>query len=318
MTVRTGILQRIRDERGAVAVIVALLMVALLGAAAFAVDVGAMDSERAQLQNAADAAALGVAQACSKGNCGNMTATAQHLANLNSNDGSSNVVVSNPTTTSVHVIVTTRDAATGAGYLSLSFAPVLGIKTKQVEADATASWGVPNTGPDALGLTFAPCVFNLNGPVQVITIQGGASSCSSTSPSGRTLPGNFGWLSDSSGTCTPNIWLGDIALGRWGGVSISADCEKALIAAEGQTVLLPVYSDEVLGLAYVIQGWAAFRVLGWNFPSATSYANTTYPGATCTGSCKGLIGQFVSFVSLDNRFSMGGGPSFGASIITLN
>jgi hypothetical protein len=308
-------LRRIRDERGAVAVIVALLMVALLGAAAFAVDVGAMYSERAQLQNAADAAALGVAQACAKGACGNMTSTAQTLANLNSNDGSSNVTVSNPTATSVHVTASTRDAKTGAGYLALSFAPVLGIKTKQVAAEATAAWGSPSSGPDVLALAFAPCVFQLNGAIQVITIQGSGSNCSSTSPSGSILPGNFGWLTDPSGTCSANVSAGGSALEGSTGVSISNDCEKALDAVEGQTVLLPVYSDIVNG-AYVIQGWAAFRVLGWNFPSATDYNSRTYPGATCTGSCKGLIGQFVSFVSLDDRFSTGG-PNLGVSIVTL-
>jgi hypothetical protein len=314
-------LQKIRDERGAVAVMVALLMVALLGAAAVAVDVGAMYSEQSQLQNAADAAALGVAQACSKGNCGNMTATAQNLADLNSNDGSAYVTVSNPTATSVHVIVTTGSSATGAGDLALSFAPVLGIKTKQIAADATASWGSPDSGPDALGLTFAPCVFNLSGAVQVITLQGSTSTCSSTSSTGHTLPGNFGWLADPSGNCTPKIWVGDVALARWGGVSISNDCAAALSAAAGQTVLLPVYSDEIFGLAYVIQGWVAFKLLGWNFPgsgtnSVNSHDNTTMPGATCTGSCKGLIGQFVSYASLDDRFTTGG-PNLGTSIVTL-
>jgi hypothetical protein len=314
-------LQRIRDEHGAVAVIVALLMVALLGAAAFAVDVGAMYSERAQLQNAADAAALGAAQACAKGNCGTMTATAQTLANLNSNDGSSNVTVSSPTATSVKVTTSTRDAKTGAGYLALSFAPVLGIKTKQVAASATAAWGSPSAGPDVLALAFAPCVFKLNGAIQVIQIQGnGGSSCSSTSPSGQVMPGSFGWLADPYGTCSANVAAGGTVLEGSTGVSISNDCDAALNNLyKNQTVLLPVYSDITntgSGPAYVIQGWAAFRILGWNFPSGNPYNNNTYPGATCTGSCKGLIGQFVSFVSLDDRFSTGG-PNLGVSVVTL-
>ena len=51
-------MQRLRDERGAVAVMVALLMVPLIGFAAIAIDVAAMWSERQQLQNGADAGAL--------------------------------------------------------------------------------------------------------------------------------------------------------------------------------------------------------------------------------------------------------------------
>ena len=45
-------MQRLKDERGAVAVMVALLMVPLIGFAAIAIDVAAMWAERQQLQTA--------------------------------------------------------------------------------------------------------------------------------------------------------------------------------------------------------------------------------------------------------------------------
>jgi hypothetical protein len=51
-----------RDERGAVLIITAILMVVLLGIAAFAVDLGYAYESRRQVQNSADAAALGAAQ----------------------------------------------------------------------------------------------------------------------------------------------------------------------------------------------------------------------------------------------------------------
>ena len=54
-----------------------LLLVPMLGFAAIAVDIGALYAERARLQVAADAAAIAVAQDCSRGNCGDMLATAQ-------------------------------------------------------------------------------------------------------------------------------------------------------------------------------------------------------------------------------------------------
>ncbi len=50
-----------RDESGAIAVVVAIMAVALMGMSAFVVDLGAAYSNKRQLQTAADAAALGAA-----------------------------------------------------------------------------------------------------------------------------------------------------------------------------------------------------------------------------------------------------------------
>ena len=60
-----------RDERGAVAVLVAILLGGgvLLGMGALVVDVGQLYQERAELQNGADAAAVGVAKSCALGAC---------------------------------------------------------------------------------------------------------------------------------------------------------------------------------------------------------------------------------------------------------
>jgi hypothetical protein len=60
-----------RDERGVVAVIVAILLGAgvLTGMLALVIDVGQIYQERAELQNGADAAALGVAKSCALGAC---------------------------------------------------------------------------------------------------------------------------------------------------------------------------------------------------------------------------------------------------------
>ena len=57
------------DDRGAVLVWVALMLVVLLGIGALVIDVGALYAERRQLQNGADAAALAVAADCAEGDC---------------------------------------------------------------------------------------------------------------------------------------------------------------------------------------------------------------------------------------------------------
>ena len=60
-----------RDERGAIGIIVAALLGfgVLTGMGALVVDVGQLYQERAELQNGADAAALGVAKSCALGAC---------------------------------------------------------------------------------------------------------------------------------------------------------------------------------------------------------------------------------------------------------
>lgn len=75
---------RFRDESGAVAVVVALVMIILVGLTAFAVDAGYMYSIRRQLQSAADAAALaGCRVLIDGGDEASALAEAQEFATLN-------------------------------------------------------------------------------------------------------------------------------------------------------------------------------------------------------------------------------------------
>ncbi len=72
-----------RDERGAIGIIVALLIGGgvLTGMGAFVIDVGQIYQERGELQNGADAGALGVAKSCALGSC--TPAVASQLADAN-------------------------------------------------------------------------------------------------------------------------------------------------------------------------------------------------------------------------------------------
>ncbi|NKX52545.1 hypothetical protein HER39_18605, partial [Arthrobacter deserti] len=253
------------------AVIVAVFLVALLGFVALAVAVGALYAERAQLQNGADAAALAVAQDCADGSCADTLQTARTLANANASDGAADLAALEfPSATSVRATVTTREAGTGAGALTLRFASVLGIPEAAVAAEAGAAWGSPARGPAILPLAFAPCVFRLDGPVQVISMHGdpGGTVCSSTSPSGQLLPGGSGWLEDPDRTCPVDVDIAVQAPMRSdAGVSLPSNCYEVLASAANETVLLPVYEDKGgtgSGGWYRIRGWAAFEVLGWS------------------------------------------------------
>ncbi|WP_370830063.1 pilus assembly protein TadG-related protein [Kocuria sediminis] len=300
--------------------IVALSLVVLLGVAALVVDVGALYAERAELQNGSDAAALAIAQNCAVGSCGAPGSTAQAFVNSNAKDNAANVDAPTfPTSTSVRVRATTRETG-GAGSLALMFAPLLGIDRETVSATSTAAWGSPAGGPAVLPLAFAPCVFNLSGGRQVIQTHGsGTPSCTSTSPSGQTLPGGFSWLSGSTSTsCSA-----DLTINTWvpssPGASVPGACDSVLVPSlVGDTVLLPVYGDRTgtgSGASYRLTGWAAFRIYGWRFPS-NAVNNNTAAGPNCTGSCNGIIGEFVRFASLDEEFTTGG-PNMGATIVSL-
>ena len=80
-----------RHERGAIGVLIAVLIGGgvLLGMGALAVDVGQIYTERAQLQNGADAAALAVATTCMTDTCS--PGISHQYANANASDGTSAV-----------------------------------------------------------------------------------------------------------------------------------------------------------------------------------------------------------------------------------
>ena len=83
-----------RDERGAVGVLVGLLLgTVLLGLGALVIDVGQLYQERSQLQSGADAAATAVAKSCVLGTCTNSSATttAVTYAGENASDSTAGV-----------------------------------------------------------------------------------------------------------------------------------------------------------------------------------------------------------------------------------
>jgi len=155
---RVGVLRRLgSNDDGAVAVIVAIMMVVVLGMAALVIDIGGISSRKGMLQNAADAAAMAVAQACAdQGSvtaCSMTSAQATSLASRiavkNVNDGQVTVApVTFPTAYTVTVAV--------SGTQKDFFASVFGTTRSAVTATATAQW-VPTATP--IPLAFNACEF---------------------------------------------------------------------------------------------------------------------------------------------------------------
>jgi Flp pilus assembly protein TadG len=313
-------MRRLRDQRGAVGVTVALLMIPLVAFAAITIDVGAMWAERQQLQIGADAGALAVAQGCAINNCGTPAATAQTFATANLNAGTATATVTDPALTAATGSVTVRNS----GVRQHWFAPVLGVKSASLTAQATVGWGAPTGGVSVLPLAFSWCEFKLQtgGGVPSSTVEHTilftkSSQASCTGPSNNIVPGGFGWLTAQAGSCTAKSAIADILYSAPGN-SVPSGCGTADFEAyQGKVVLLPIFNeagDTGSNAWYRIYGYAAFTITGYDFGPG----KYTWNGNKGGGSDRYIKGYFTKFVDLSDAFSYGAAaPQLGASIVSL-
>lgn len=334
------------EDRGAITVIVALLMVVLLGSVAIAVDVGAIYSERAQLQSGADAAAIATAQKCARDagseSCSTTSPLAGSLANQNALDGMSNVYSIDLDKTGRTVTIQTTAKETGGvdNSVSMFFADILGVPSKEVAARASAVWGSPKAGRTAFPLAFSICQVkgHVDGSIQLLQDHGNnANPDCNYGPSGAAVAGGFGWLAPDTGKCGGTI---DLAVGEGGsdtGNNAPGHCATELYrwgaeitAGRKITVLLPVFNKVTgtgAGAVYGLLSFAAFDVIGWKFSgnSGLPYefrseksADTGVTATTqCNGNCRGVIGKFVKYVSLADGYSLGPVDEYGATVVRM-
>ncbi|MGF6833167.1 hypothetical protein QF015_001336 [Paenarthrobacter sp. TE4293] len=324
------------SERGAVTVLVAVLMVALLGFAALAVDVGALYAEKAQLQNGADAAALAIATDCAGGSCGSSASTGNQFANNNANDNTSGAVVTFPAATTVRVVTNARDTSDQNSF-SLFFARAIGIDTATVDASAEASWGAPSSAT-TLPWTASECVFKKYlSPAQLASLNSTGNFSGDPIPTHVTLrydtnapaiggcvaqngyqPGGFGWLATNSG-CTTDISIGAVVQGQPGNhFPNGGTCASALAHIMDEPALIPLFKTAAQNgnkTKYTLAGFAAFQVTGYKFDGG----QILDPAApSCTNNCRAIQGFFSRFVSLEESSQVSGGiPNYGASVVTL-
>ena len=308
-------MQRLTGERGAVGVVVALLMVPLIGFAALGVDVAGMWAERQQLQTGADAAALAVAQDCARGSCSDAAATAQSIARLNVNDRQVTTSITSRTAGGVTV--------RADGSRQHVFAPLIGVDTSQITTTATVRWGAPSGGTAVLPLAFSWCEFSAqtggglpSGTTErtiKLTKSSGVTSC--TGPSRNLVPGGFGWL-ESPSRCHSTTATGDQVMSDPGN-SVPNSCSLAdFTALLGKTVLLPLFDDyggEGSSAWYRIYGYAAFTVTGYDFSG--QYSTSPSP---CHGNERCVSGYFTRFVDQSSAFQYSDtAPQLGASVLSL-
>ncbi|QDG68889.1 pilus assembly protein TadG [Pseudarthrobacter sp. NIBRBAC000502772] len=321
-------------------------MVVLLGSVAIAVDVGVIYSERAQLQSGADAAAIGMAQKCARDAsdplCSTTSTLASSLANQNTLDGMSKVhsIALNKTARTVAVQTSAKETGGTDNSVSLFFADVLGVPTKEVGARASAVWGSPKAGRTAFPLAFSTCQVkgHVDGSLQLLQEHGkNANLDCDYGPSGAAVQGGFGWLTQDAGVCGGTI---DLAISEGGsdpGNNAPGNCSTELNRwASGITsgreviVLLPVFNKVTgtgAGASYGMVSFAAFKVTGWKFSgnSGLPYefrseisATTGVTSSTeCKGDCRGIIGSFVKYVSLADGYTLGPVDEYGATIARM-
>jgi hypothetical protein len=137
---------RMRDDTGAVTVVMAITMTVVLAVAALVIDVGAAEARRAQLQDAADAAATGIAQrcfesaltgpaGCDAGVVGGAAAIASGYAVENVNDRSASVAGVTFTASTVRVALTSDQPS--------FFARIFDVTSTTIRTEATAKWSQP-------------------------------------------------------------------------------------------------------------------------------------------------------------------------------
>jgi Flp pilus assembly protein TadG len=315
-------------------------MVVLLGFAALAIDVAKLYAERAQLQNGSDAAALMMAQKCAKNDtdleCSNTSPLATDLANKNAIDGLSNVksILLDKTNRTVTVTAGAKESGTSTNSVSLFFASVLGIPSAEVNASSSVRWGSPVEGTIVFPLAFSICQVSgmVDGSAQLLqNFQADANPDCPLGPAGKTVPGGFGWTVQDTGQCGGLVDLAINESGSATGNDGPSNCDAILngwaaqLAAGKQViVLLPVYDDVTgtgSGASYHLNSFAAFSIQGWAFSGADKlpmvYNSAPTPSLKCQGNCRGVIGNFVKYVSLADGYKLGPVDPNGALVVEL-
>lgn len=319
-------MRRMRRDDGATAIMVALVMVVLVGMAAFAVDMGSMHLQNRELQNSADAGALAIAQQCAAGSCpADEDAEAVLYAGANSTSGGG--FFENTTADANLDLAAQQVTVTATGDNTPLFRGVLGAGDSTFARSATVIWGPPGSLVSSLPLTISECEFNnaiptpdaLADPAALLAaVESGTigmppfpagevtfkfhfpttdiSGCPA-GPPGSDHPGGFGWLEPDADGATDCETSSDTSGMFDTSTGASIPCDKDEFAAlRGTVVPLPVY-EYVMGngsnAEYKMAGFAAFFLSGWRFPSSTgdSYATGSPP---CSPPDTCISGWFTS------------------------
>lgn len=267
----SGLLRCLKRDDGISMVLVGVCLAVLLGLAGMAIDLGVVYSERRELRNGADAAALAIAEDCGTGarSCDEPTAlaTAEEYADANAWDGDSVVdsvelTLNGDGTGSARVLTRAWDARAGESGVRVPLLSMLGFHRVEVGAAATALFGHPGSG-SGIPLIIGTCEFctaiggcppdkdSIFGPTSLTTLvfkdptKDPYADCPAD-PAGKDAPGSFGWLDTDGTMCWVESEIELPLLPADPGVSPSTGCDPGDLAAllqmaTDEGVMIPVY-----------------------------------------------------------------------------
>lgn len=206
-----------------------------------------------------------------------------------------------------------------------------------VGACSRVAWGAPRQAT-GMAVTFSTCEWNAltNGGTTIwpkpsigvpppsaerivyLKGTGGATTCPA-GPSGWDRPGGFGWLDDSTGTCSTTVDIGGSFGGNTGN-SVSQPCRTALAAVRSRhdVALIPIY-DGVTGngshTTYHLAGFASFVLTGYR-QSGFSAPSWLTGGHSCSGNERCLYGYFTKALVPTTGVTIDG-PELGVSVVNL-
>ena len=308
-----------RREEGAVAVIVALLLVVFMAAVALTVDVGGLYLRRRALVNGSDAAALSAARTCARGvgddpRFNSAEDAADFEVQANSPIAADEVTptnltypppggCANPSQYGHATVQYTSDQA-------LYFPPVLGFSHETpVTTTATASWGLGSNNPIPIVLT--PALSTGTCTIPPLGTPSTGTTCSYWYDNDRLGGGNFAFLTlNAAGWDVPST--SNCAGGQAGGSSnLKGWINGSLPASVALNWTDPTYVCTETGIRGVQNGslncsnpnnpgnqssvWEALECLAavhairdfpinWEGPSAPPVANAPSQGTIHTGS----------------------------------
>jgi Flp pilus assembly protein TadG len=315
-------------ERGAVLAMVCVIMVVVIGCAAFAVDSGAAWEAQRKIRTATDAAALAAAGVYANG--GNGCATAGGITTDNDDAAAVTSCAAVGQTTNAPGRVT----VTAERPVDFNFAQIFGIDGIDVQSSTTARWGNADgaTGlrPMALCLRANAALeawLNLpNGPtadsgtIQIFYNKAQTYGC------GDTAPGNWGMLDFNGGNNSADEARDWVANGYPGQVSLydptypgdpgafSHNIETELQSLVGKEFGLPVF-DRVTGtgagtefrlvafvkvklISFDVQGAQADRYIALQFKVGHM------SGGSCCGGTFNTGARAIDICAVDESFDV--------------
>jgi Flp pilus assembly protein TadG len=185
-------------EDGAVAVLVALMLVVFVAMVAVAVDTGGLYLRRRELVNGSDAAAMSAARTCARGGADDRFDSPEQAADYQVQE---NGKITNFEVGVTNIVAPTTTCGLQSGHVSvrytseqeLFFAPAIGFEqSKPVTTEATASWGLGSNNPVPLVVSS---LLSVNCPVPPTATPTIGQTCAFWYDNDRLSGGNFAFLS---------------------------------------------------------------------------------------------------------------------------